>query len=265
MEQISGDRDHKRGLWAIFRLDQSRYCFCGEALAAIVIPETLAGLPDMPDYFAGLLKYRNSLVPVIDMRILFGIPSIEESIREFAQMKQKHEEWVEDLRKSVDTGTGFQKPVDPHKCSFGIWYDSFKTEDYSLNYVLKKIAKPHERIHCCGAQVNKLLEEGKCARGPLEEADRICRQEMLPLLDSLIGAYREANRGIIFVINWEGNRIGMMADAALGLLNKNKTAYYGLPYHNNYIESAVEDKDGILLCINIGSLPFLQEAGGPLK
>lgn len=254
MERTLREGKHRTGLWAVFRLEQSRYCLCGEAVASIVIPERLTALPKMPENLAGFLKHSNSMVPVIDMRILFGIPSMEQCVAEFAQMKQKHTEWVEELRKSVQAKTVFYKPVDPHKCSFGIWYDSFVTDDYSLNYVLKKLEKPHERIHHCGARANELLVQGKTADEPLEEADRICRQEMLPLLDRLIDAYRDANRGIIIVIDWSGHTVGLLVDEAMGLLEKSKTRSYKLPYENPYIESAVEDKKGILLYLNIENL-----------
>ena len=51
----------------------------------------------------------------------------------------------------------FTKAVDPHKCKFGMWYDQFHTDNISLNFVLKKIAAPHEFIHCCGGEINQLM------------------------------------------------------------------------------------------------------------
>lgn len=261
MGAMVGSRAGEDKLWAGFRLEQERYCLYGESVDAIVIPEELTDLPGMPAYFAGLLRYGGEMVPVIDMRILFHMPSIEQRVADFAQMKTAHMEWVESLRESVERRTAFEKPVDPHGCGFGIWYDHFRTDDYSLNHILTQIEGPHRRIHQCGARVNALLEEGEDAYGPFAEAEAIARKEMLPLLDRLIDAYRESNRGVIFVVHSGLKRVGLLVDEAMELIKREETVPCALPRSQPFLESAVLFGKAVQLCVNIDNLPFLGEDG----
>lgn len=253
--------NERDGLWAVFHLEENRYCLPGEALESIAIPQGLSAAPGLPQFCTGLLEYRMQLVPVVDLRVLLGLPSLDQRVEQFARMKQMHIDWVESLRESVATGAEFTKPVDPHLCKFGIWYDHFETDDTMLNHILDRISEPHAQIHFCGAQSKRLLAEGKSAAGPLAEAEAICRDEIVPLLDRLIDAYREANRGVIFILNVKDRRTGLLVDKAAGLLPKERTVSKELPCPSTYFHSVVLNGNAAMLCLEPARLPFLFSEG----
>lgn len=246
------------GFWAVFQIEQHRYCLPGEALEAIVIPELLTGIPGLPSYCGGLLEYRKKMLPILDMRLLLNFPGLEQRVEDFAQMKEMHISWVDSLRKSVAAKTIFTEAVDPHLCKFGKWYDRFQTDDFTLNHILKQLARPHAQIHFCGARVNELLKNGENAAGPLAEAEALCQNEIVPLLDRLIAAYRDANRGVALIVNAGGRQAGLLVDRADGLLPKERGVLKELPRACAYYHSVVQAETAVSICIDVERLPFLQ-------
>ncbi len=90
-----------------------------------------------------------------------------------------HYEWLEDLNKSIQTGTEFTKTFDPNNCSFSLkvanidinklssefplWtpktdFDKLNKEIYSYLEIIKK---PHEEIHILGEQILELSKTNK--------------------------------------------------------------------------------------------------------
>lgn len=254
--------DENNRLWIMFRLHRSDFCVSSETVDSIVIPEKLNSLPCAPSYFSGLLERGGALIPVIDMRVLFHLPSLEQCVEEFAQMKTMHVEWTQALRTAVKTNTPFTKPVDPHRCKFGIWHDHFETDNFSLNYILNKIVGPHERIHLCGAEINAMMSRGDMSKAEerLEEAEEICLKEIVPLLDQLIAVYREANRGIVLVVSSRDRHAGLLVDEITGMIPAAQTMPQELPRgDDSYLAGVVLNGRHPLLHVDVKKLPFLNE------
>lgn len=110
-------------LWVTFRLDQGAYCIPSGVTDSIVLPESLTPLPDAPDWCSGLLERGGIPIPVVEMRSLFHLPNLEQCADAFSEMKDMHVSWTKALREAVETGAQFTKPVDPHRCKFGVWYE----------------------------------------------------------------------------------------------------------------------------------------------
>lgn len=257
--QLSNENNR---LWIMFRLHRSDFCVSCETVDAIVIPDKLTPLPCAPSFFSGILERGGALIPVINMRVLFHLPSLEQCVEEFAQMKTMHVEWTQALRAAVKTNTPFTKPVDPHRCKFGIWHDHFETDNFSLNYILNKIVGPHERIHLCGAEINAMMSRGDMSNAEtrLEEAEEICLKEIVPLLDQLIAVYREANQGIILILSNGNRHAGLLVDEVTGLIPMTQTMPQELPCGSgSYLGGVVLNGKHPLLRVDVKKLPFLNE------
>ena len=57
-----------------FELDGQHYLFRIEAIQEIITPGRLTRLPDVPAYVLGVSNLRGAIIPVIDLRQLFGLP-----------------------------------------------------------------------------------------------------------------------------------------------------------------------------------------------
>lgn len=242
-------------LFAVFTLDEQDYCISCKSVDAIVIPVPLTPLPKTPSHLLGITEYKGRVLPVIDLRVLLGMPGLTEYVEQFSGMKQMHVEWVDSLQDALESRHFFSLSVDPHKCRFGQWYDHYRTDNYSLNFVLKKLAGPHAHIHQCGAKFNDCLrkEDFEGAAQWAAQAKAVCYSEMLPLLDQLIETYQEIFRGVYVVLVHDEKRIALLVDEIKQLVSAQNLTRRELPdslKENGYMESFQTGKSGSIIELN---------------
>jgi purine-binding chemotaxis protein CheW len=56
-----------------FRLADQNYVFHIERIQEIVIPTAMARVPEVPAYIEGVTNLRGTIIPIINLRLLFGI------------------------------------------------------------------------------------------------------------------------------------------------------------------------------------------------
>lgn len=253
-------------LWLTFRLDSMDFCMLSDYIESIAVPGRIERMPDSPPTVAGITSHGGKLIGVVEMREIFGRMNLAQYTEEFSTMKNLHVAWVEDLTRYVQEGGTFTKALDPHKCKFGMWYDTFHTDNMRLNRLLKRISAPHERIHKCGAEILKLRAEGgdqeRVIQKKLAEAEEICNEDIVPLLNQLIDVYRSAHRGVILVVNDGVNRAGLLVDEVRTLLPCNKTQQQpldGRMHHSPYVRGLVIDGEKLLLEVDVEQILGLKQ------
>lgn len=92
----------------------------------------------------------------------------------FAEKVIDHLSWVSAMYDQLYLGKEFKKQLDPHKCDFGKWYYSYKTDDPELKHILAAIEEPHSKLHSSADLILKKLKAGNKA-----EAEKIFREETL--------------------------------------------------------------------------------------
>lgn len=246
-------------LWITFQLNGEDYCIGNEHMLAMMIPTEIQEMPNDAPHMLGVMQIPNGSVPVVNLRILLGMESVEDSISTFGLMRQMHLDWINALRDSVENHTPFEKAVDPHMCMFGKWYDNFETDNISLRFILNKIGPPHEYIHLHGADVKRLMEQGDYdgARQKYEEALVVCEEQVLPLLDELIQTFREINRGIVMLISYGGRTFGLMVDEIDALIPADRAEELPVPKavsQSPYVDAMVLYEDRTYAALNIAGI-----------
>lgn len=207
--------------WVKFKLHGERYCVTSKQVQSMGAMSDITTIPDREEWFLGMMERAGALVPIIDMRALLHLPNLQTDLDAFAEMKQMHLSWVEDLEMSVREKLPFDRNRDPHKCSFGMWYDNYKSENSVIDFILDEIREPHERLHHSANLIDSARESGDMEKAEtiLQETMDLCHSKILPLLDQLIDAYNEANRGMVIVLNDgnDGEGLGIVVDEIIGL------------------------------------------------
>ncbi len=54
------------------------------------------------------------------------------------QREEDHRNWLNELEKSVKEKSEFRLARDPHKCAFGRWYYSYRSDSPWMTAVLRK-------------------------------------------------------------------------------------------------------------------------------
>ena len=188
---------------------------CVDEIALLGRVEPAAGTAP---HLRGLMRIRERVVPLIDLRRRLGMRSLHEEredlISMLAERRADHIRWLEALERSVREGVRFELATDPHKCAFGRWYDSFRSEDPAFAHHLKKFDEPHKRIH---GIAQKCLGLREC--GEVDAAVRVIEQtrsgylsDMLVLFDTAATLLRDRTRELVLVVRGPTGDLGLLVD-----------------------------------------------------
>ena len=61
-------------LFAVFKLDEDRYGILIDTVIQIVHMVAITTIPASPDWLAGVIGFRGRIIPVVDLRVRFGLP-----------------------------------------------------------------------------------------------------------------------------------------------------------------------------------------------
>jgi len=207
-------------LWLTVSLSSQKYAVnCDFVDSIFQLQEDVTGLPDAGSEIVGVINLRGMMLPLIDMRRLLGMETLEQEQYEFEAMLRSHQEahmnWVEQLKYSLENDSEFNLPTDPHACAFGRWYDSYKTQNQIVGFTLSKIDEPHKKLHesaiKCFALKNK--SDGKeLIQKFIKEEVQVCADQVVSLIETTIANYRESYRKICIAISDRTASLGMIVD-----------------------------------------------------
>lgn len=189
----------------------------------------IAPLPRLPDGMVGVLKLRDEVLPVADLRRLLGLPALAAETAALVQLlkdrEQDHVNWLRELEACVRERRPFQLATDPHECKFGKWYDTLVADentvaelcngDRILVHTLSQFDAPHKRIHSIAQAVTEAA-----VRDGVEEAQAIIdrtRDGDLAAMIQLFAATRstlaERRHPLLVVLSLFGRNVAALVDS----------------------------------------------------
>lgn len=140
--------------WVVARIEHGLYALTSRLVREMVSMPTINTLPEAPPHVRGLINLRGQALPLVDLRVRLGLPSLRESTAGLEELmrqrEQDHLRWVNELRKSIQERRPFTLTTDPHACAFGKWYDNYRTDNLLLTAVLRRFDLPHKQLHETG-------------------------------------------------------------------------------------------------------------------
>jgi len=135
----------------------------------------------------GILEYRGTPVAVLDLAVAGNITSDSVAkhalVKQLEDYEQEHVDWVKSVDNAIEDNKVSSIDTDSHHCKFGLWYDSFETDDEDLLEIIKEFKVPHESLHDLIAGVIKQYDhEDKLAS---TEAITRIRENNLSKLNSI--------------------------------------------------------------------------------
>lgn len=242
--------------WLIFSLNQQSYAVSSTYIISIgVIPNEVTPIPMAPPYVRGIITLRGEIVPLVDLRALFSLPSKKEEMdlfrKELETRKQDHIDWLKELERCVSTGDRFTLTTDPHKCAFGKWYDSFESNNSDIAFALKKIEEPHRLLHESANQIVHLIDSKEPSAK--EEMNHIIHTlyskhltDVIKYMDQAIESLSQF-RIMNIVLNIDGVNVGILVDEVKSVENVIPVCNDEIlqsTYHTKYVSSmARTEKD----------------------
>ncbi|MDO5601277.1 MAG: chemotaxis protein CheW [Oscillospiraceae bacterium] len=209
--------------WLLFRIQKVNYAVESKAVVSILQEAgKVTPLPQSDPFVRGIMLLRGSIVPLLDLRLMLGLPTVEREYKEFVAMldarKKDHLVWASELRRCAETGQPFTLADDPHKCAFGKWYDSFEPQNRTIAFHMRKIEEPHKELHDLAKYIEPRLKEGKTLQDDPDMADKIeeMDERLVPnivgLLDEAIEIFESSYRQMVVTLEYQDEKFGLLVD-----------------------------------------------------
>ena len=219
-------RPHAHGAYLVFKLRGQFYALSVDYVRELLARKgrTIHAIPGANRVHTGVFRLRDQVLPVVDLRALFGWESMDEQNQEFIrtldERERDHINWLNELEACVREGREFTLATDPHKCNFGRWYDALMADpqklaelthgDMALNRLLRAFDSPHKRIHAIAKEVLALVAEGRT-----DEAFKIIqksRDRDLADLRRLFAEARDAIHPLLVVVEHHDRKVALQVD-----------------------------------------------------
>ncbi|MDO5111918.1 MAG: chemotaxis protein CheW [Clostridia bacterium] len=180
----------------------------------MLMPDVVTPIPQVPAYCLGMVDIRGYVVPLVDLRTLFGLPTLDSQYTDFCAMidsyKADHEKWVNTLRECIVTKAPFPLSADAHGCRLGKWFDTYAPANQSVASQLKKLEEPHERFHESAALYEKYLADPNgdvtLARVKtfFDRSATLYKPEILKILEDTKESFLREYQSILIILEQDG-------------------------------------------------------------
>lgn len=214
----------------VFKINDTLYAVNGSIINTIfVLEQPVTHVPMTNNHVHGIINVRGDVVPVVDMRVLFGMSTSKENCDGFTSMleqrKEDHRKWVLALRESIKNNVDFKLATSPHGCAFGKWYDMFKSDNIEIEHIFRQIDEPHQMLHECAAMLHEQRQTSG-GTGIDEETQKAIEVTIETYMPTLIGlltqlqeCYKNAFRQMVIVLQHENVQIGILVDEVVEVVD----------------------------------------------
>jgi chemotaxis signal transduction protein len=199
----------------------------------IVTMPKISPVPESETYMRGVVNLRDSIIPVIDMRLRLGMISCIDETEAYIQMmhdrESDHRNWLQELEQSVKEKRPFKLATDPHQCAFGKWYYAYDAKSsvnqcIYLNMIMPKFEGPHDRIHEIAKKVAEMQNSNNFdgAIALIEKTRNTELARMIHLFDEARAIIRDRKRELAIVVEIKGTKVAMAVDAVESIEHLNQ-------------------------------------------
>jgi len=175
-----------------FIINTEEYAFPIESVREILRVTSITSVPEVPKYVLGILSVRNSILPIIDIRRLFGLASLEEKI--INEMTEIAMRWI----------NLFESPSDYNLSGTNLtsWIDNFRTSSVLIGRELQILKSKCLTISEAAKKGIAKDDQEKLKAGFLNQVES--------LKNAIQEDIKEDQRILVLEIN--GTPIGMLVD-----------------------------------------------------
>ena len=215
--------------WLLFKLKQNVYTINSGIVTSIqLLPEDVTPVATSMNVFRGIINFRGSILPLLDMRRFFGLQTILEEhaqiVSTLTAIKNSHQEWVQALKETVYKSAPFTKATDPTKCMLGKFLQSSAFGSHAMAVAQKNIIPVHDKFHAVAGEVlaiRKDLSLSKEERDSRMQKKYLEAEGYLPtiisLIDAIDTAFLRSNTEMVIVVSNGSQTLGIVVDEVLAV------------------------------------------------
>ena len=206
--------------YLIVRLGEQEVAIRASRVMQLLLMPDVTAMPKAPPEVRGMINVRGQVIPLIDLRIKLGMPSFVQEVEQINQLlnerEQDHKNWIATLEKSVEQKQPFTLARDPHKCKFGVWYDTYKPRNSSVAFLSlwRSLDDPHKGIHAIADHVCALAakEDFAGARALIDHTRNGHLKDIIRLFEEVRVMLRQTTREVAVLLGQSNRQIAISAD-----------------------------------------------------
>jgi len=217
---------HSEDLWVLFRLKGNLYAVnskCTSGIAREAGQVTL--VPESKPYVRGITKAWGKVLALIDLRVVFGIQTMQEEFNEFSGVmdsaKEAHRKWVAELCHCAEKKSSFSLEKNPHHCAFGLWYDKYEAPVKSVKKCMDRIRDPHYALHHLSVDYDRELAKKEPSDEKLKNiADKAMeiQKQIFGNIDAAEEVFKENYRTMMIEIKTsDSQEVALIVDEIVGV------------------------------------------------
>ncbi|MCX6076801.1 MAG: chemotaxis protein CheW [Campylobacterales bacterium] len=193
----------------VFSVGNNHYALNIENIQRIIQAKELTTIPNSSELIDGMMSYEEKVIKILNFRKLIGLISYEKELQKsFAIFKFSCQEWLNELRDSLENGSVFTKTTNPHKSALGMWLDSFNSYDDRVTAILKELMLSHKHIHALGGDALELYKTDRDrAKSMLNREINEAFKKVTTYLDIFISELESVSNSLQKLIIYEKNGI----------------------------------------------------------
>ncbi|MFA6136473.1 MAG: chemotaxis protein CheW [Sulfurimonas sp.] len=239
----------------VFSVGNSHYALKIENIQRIIQAKELTTIPNSSELIDGMMSYEEKVIKILNFRKLIGLITYEKELQKsFAIFKLSYQEWLNELKDSLETGSVFTKTTNPHKSELGMWLDSFNSYDDKVTAVLKELILSHKHIHVLGSDALELCKTDiDRAKSMLNREINEAFKKVTHSLDIFISELESVSNSLQKLIIYEKNGItfAIKVDAIEDIAHTEESKIMSSNEEHitaEYLElSGILDIDGVLI------------------
>lgn len=189
-----------------------------KAVKEILPLKTSCEYPSCSKYIVGGVNVRGAVIPLIDLRLVFGESTMradrEATVKRVEHGEQELVEWFDALVSFARDGKEFSGSSDPRNSSFGKWLSVFKPNDQGLERILARFTEVFSELD----KVAESVLEGSSKSVMLVEEARV---SSMVRLKRLMGEFKHSLiadlRQLFLVLSSRQGDYGLIVDSVESL------------------------------------------------
>lgn len=233
--------------WVILNIAGENYAISTKNIISLNRIPDIIHPPNAPKEIRGMIKFREKIIELLNIRTILGFKTIEEEIEDFKNLMdlrlQDHKNWLDKLNKIVTDDLEFDLITDPHKCAFGKWYDAYDVKNTSIMFqsAFAKFDIPHKRIHEIAIKAEGFIKQKdkQSAIDLIQKTKDNELKQMMFLFEEIKLAYIDSKREIVTVLGNESKYICMAVDEVLSI-------EYLTDFEEDLIKESITDSEYLM-------------------
>jgi purine-binding chemotaxis protein CheW len=200
-----------------FLVENEEYAFPIDIVREVLRVGNITEVPNVVSYVVGILTVRNSVLPVVDIRKLFGMKLlVDELSKELEMMEKASKQWMDLFRQSIVLGTGFRNDTDAENTQLGKWIDNFRTASEGIGKAIQDLRYSNFKLYEVGKSIASKSKD--CS---IDESVKAVDANLIPVYKQLELKFEQMKDSIrkeisedqrILVVDINGKPVGILVD-----------------------------------------------------